>query len=195
MVRYNISINDEKRVDISLLNKTISQMKGEIEYIPPKFSAKKIDGKRAYDLARQGLEVELKKSKMNIYDIKLLKYNHPFITFEAIVSEGSYIRSLAQLILEKLHLKGTLSYLERLNEGKFFFENEKDLNPINYLDIPYNNYTGTKEWLQDGKKISIDFLENKNEGKYILKFYEFFSIIEIVDGEVKYILNKVLLND
>ncbi|WP_122893576.1 tRNA pseudouridine(55) synthase TruB [Arcobacter peruensis] len=187
------SIEESKRLDAVTIQNEIKKLIGEIEYIPPKFSAKKIDGKRAYDLAREGVDFEMKKSIMNIVDTKFINYNHPFITFEASVSEGSYIRSLAQILCERLDVKGTLSYLERINEGKFYYENEKDLNPLDYLDIPHNNYKGTKEWLFNGKKISIDFLENKEEGKYLIVFDDFFSIIEIVGNDVNYLLNKVTL--
>ncbi|UTJ06845.1 tRNA pseudouridine(55) synthase TruB [Arcobacter roscoffensis] len=188
-----ISIEDEQRVNLELIKEEISKLQGIHEYYPPKFSAKKINGKRAYDLARQGEEVKMKKSSMTISDTKFISYNHPFITFEATVSEGSYIRSLAQILLERLNRKGTLSYLERLNEGKFFYENEKDLNPLDYIDLPKNKYSGTKEWLDTGKKISIDYLENKNDGKYLIVFDTFFSIIQIENSEVKYLLNKVTL--
>ena len=187
------SIEEAKRLDEQEVQNEIKKLIGEIEYIPPKFSAKKIDGKRAYDLAREGLDFEMKKSIMNIVDTKFIKYNHPFLTFEASVSEGSYIRSLAQILCERLNTKGTLSYLERLNEGKFYFDNEKDLNPLDYLDIPHNKYFGTKEWLYNGKKISLDYLEQKDEGKYLIVFDDFFSIIEIVENEVNYLLNKVTL--
>lgn len=144
-------------------------------------------------MAREGKEVEMKKSKMQIFDTKFISYNHPFITFESSVSEGSYIRSLAQILLEKLNAKGTLSYLNRLNEGMFFYENEKELNPLDYLDIEENIYSGEKSYFEDGKKISLDFLERKEEGIYIVRFEDFFSIIQILDNEVKYLLNKVNL--
>jgi tRNA pseudouridine55 synthase len=186
-----ISINDSKTLNQKIIEEEIKKLIGEIEYTPPKFSAKKIDGKRAYDLARDGVEFEMKKSIMNIVDSKFVNYNHPFITFEASVSEGSYIRSLAQILCERLNTTGTLSYLERINEGKFFYENEKDLNPLDYLDIPVIKYLGTKDWLFDGKKISIDYLETKVDGKYLIVFDDFFSIIEIVDNEVSYLLNKI----
>lgn len=186
-------IKDEKKVDELILLKEIKKLVGTHEYLPPKFSAKKIDGKRAYDLARKGEEVQMKKSSMTIYQTSFISYKHPFITFEATVSEGSYIRSLAQILLERLNRKGTLSYLNRLNEGKFKFENEKDLNPLDFLDLEKNTYTGTKEWLDNGKKILIDYLEKKEEGLYIIEFDDFFSIIQIENKEVKYLLNKVLL--
>lgn len=188
-----ISIEDEKKIDLTLIKNEIENLVGTHEYYPPKFSAKKIDGKRAYDLAREGVDFEMKKSSMTITNTKFISYNHPFITFESTVTEGSYIRSLAQILLEKLNSKGTLSYLRRLNEGKFFYENEKDLNPLDYIDLERNKYSGTKEWLFDGKKISIDYLERKDDGKYLIVFDDFFSIIEIKNSEVTYLLNKVTL--
>ena len=197
------SLDIEQIIDIKLTQKINEQdikdnlniLKGDIEYIPPKFSAKKINGKRAYDMARNGEEVELNKSLMHVYDTKFISYRHPFITFDISVSEGSYIRSYAQILLGKLNQVGTLSYLERLNEGKFFFENEKDLDPLDYIDLPINKYFGTTEWLDTGKKISIEYLENKNDGQYLIILEKFFSIIEIIDGEVTYSLNKVMKND
>jgi len=106
---------------------------GNLEYLPPKYSAKRINGKRAYDMARDGIDFELKKINSEIFDIKFINYNHPFISFDISVSEGSYIRSIAQILLQRLGTFGTLSYLERLNEGKFVFDNEKALNPLEYL--------------------------------------------------------------
>lgn len=189
-----IEIKKEKNLDYKLLKSEIDNLKGFHEYYPPKFSAKKINGKRAYEMARENKDFEMKKSKMQVFESKLISYNHPFITFEASVSEGSYIRSLAQILLEKLRSKGTLSYLERINEGKFFYENERELNPLDYLNIMRNKYYGTKEYIENGKKISIDYLENKNDGEYLIIFDTFFSIIQILNNEVKYLLNKVKIN-
>ena len=185
------SINLIDKLDKSHIIKELNLLKGEIEYIPPKFSAKKIDGKRAYELARNGVEVELNKTKMTIFDTKFVLYNHPFITFEVTVSEGTYVRSFAQILLEKLNSFGTLSYLERLNEGEFFYENEKELNPLDFIKLPVNKYLGTTEWLEKGKKIGIEYVEKKDNGKYLILTEKFFSIIEIVDNDVKYIINKV----
>ena len=187
-----ISVDLVEKIDVDNIKYQLNSLVGELEYIPPKFSAKKIEGVRAYELARQGHDFELNKCKMNIYDTKFISYRHPFITIETTVSEGSYIRSFAQILLEKLGTIGTLSYLERINEGAFFYENEKELNPLDYIGLPINNYFGTIEWLNTGKKISIDYLEEKEDGKYLIITDKFFSIIEIEEGEVKYLLNKVL---
>ena len=187
-----ISVDLLERINEEDIKSQLNSLVGELEYIPPKFSAKKIDGVRAYELARQGHDIELDKCKMNIYNTKFISYRHPFITFETTVSEGSYIRSFAQILLEKLGTVGTLSYLERINEGAFFYDNEKDLNPLDYIDLPINRYFGTVEWPNTGKKISIDYLEIKENGKYLIITDKFFSIIEIEEGDVKYLLNKVL---
>ncbi|QOG11993.1 tRNA pseudouridine(55) synthase TruB [Arcobacter sp. FWKO B] len=187
------SIENTLALDVDKIKNTIKNFIGSIEYIPPKYSAKRINGIRAYELARSGEEFELNKSVMEVSDIKFISYSHPFITFEASVSEGSYIRSLAQLICEKLGTNGTLSYLQRLNEGKFVFEDEKALNPIEALDLPIIGYSGTKEWIYDGKKLGIEYFDTKEDGMYLMVFDDFFSIIQIQNEKVDYILNKVLL--
>lgn len=194
----NENIYDIK--DVSELNETdikqqLQSLLGTLEYLPPKYSAKKIDGKRAYNLAREGIDFEMKKITSEVYDVKFINYCHPFITFDITVSEGSYIRSMAQILLERLDLVGTLSYLERLHEGEFYYDDEKSLNPLNYLDLSTNNYTGTKEWFDLGKKLDINYFETKDDGEYLISFDTFFAVVQIKDMEVKYILNKVLLED
>lgn len=168
----------------------LESFQGELSYYPPKFSAKKIGGKRAYALAREGKEVPLKSITSTIYTLTLLTYNHPFVHFEATVSEGSYIRSLGYLIAEKLGVDGTLSSLTRLNEGKFYYDNEKALNPLDYLKIPHNIYTGDESFLELGKKLSIEYFQTKEDGCYIIETTHFFAIIEIQEGIVSYKLNR-----
>jgi tRNA pseudouridine55 synthase len=193
------SFDIEQIIDINLVDKVdekkiideLNLLNGKIEYTPPKFSAKKIDGKRAYELARNGEEVQLSKTTMNVYNTKFISYRHPFITFEVTVSEGTYVRSFAQVLLEKLDRVGTLSYLERLNEGKFFFDNEKELDPLDFIDLPINKYFGTQEWLVQGKRIGLDYVEKKENGKYLIITENYFSIIEIIDADIKYLVNRV----
>jgi tRNA pseudouridine55 synthase len=183
-----------KQLDVNNIKKELSGLVGQLTYLPPKYSAKRIDGKRAYAMARNGENFELKKISSEIFDINFINYNYPFLSFDITVSEGSYIRSIAQILLDRLDTIGTLSYLKRLNEGEFFFENEKELNPIDYLDLPTNKYTGTKLWFELGKKLDINYFENKSDGVYLIVFDTFFSIIEIKNMTLKYILNKVLID-
>ena len=173
------------------IEEVLSSLKGELTYYPPKFCAKKIDGKRAYELAREGKEVKLKTITSTIYDIRLINYNHPFVHFEATVSEGTYIRSLGALISDKLEVDGTLSSLHRIHEGQFYFDNEKALDPFTHLAIPRNTYTGEEEYLELGKKLSTEYFEVKEEGIYLIETSNFFSIIEILEGEVKYRFNRI----
>jgi len=184
------SIIDVKEFTQEHIDKILQSFKGDLTYYPPKFSAKKINGERAYKLAREGKSFELKKINSTIYNIELINYNHPFIHFEAKVSEGTYIRSLGYLIADKLGVDGTLSSLQRVNEGKFFYDNEKALNPLDYLKIPENRYLGDDEFMELGKKLYIEYFEKKENGDYLIITKNFFSIIEIIDGEVKYKLNR-----
>ncbi|SFV66029.1 tRNA pseudouridine synthase B [hydrothermal vent metagenome] len=185
------SIKETPELTINQIYQALESLRGELIYYPPKFSAKKINGKRAYQLAREGKEVELKQITSTIYDIHLVNYNHPFIHFEIMVSEGTYIRSLGAIIADRLGVDATLSSLRRDYEGKFSFENEKALNPLYYLKIPQNIYTGDDEYMELGKKLYIDYFETKEDGEYWVETENFFSVIEIVNGEVKYKLNRM----
>jgi tRNA pseudouridine55 synthase len=185
------SIEETEEFQQSFIEEMLQSFKGELTYYPPKYSAKRINGQRAYALARAGEEVTLKQITSTIYDIKLLNYSHPFIHFEATVSEGTYIRSLGALIADKLKVDGTLSSLHRINEGAFFYDNEKALNPFKYLNLPSNTYTGDESFIDLGKKLLIEYFENKDNGVYLIETKAFFSIVEMIDGKVKYRFNRI----
>lgn len=173
------------------IKEALASLQGALNYYPPKFCAKKINGKRAYELARAGKEVDLKSITSTIYDIKLLHYNHPFVHFEAKVSEGTYIRSLGALLADKLGVDATLSSLHRIHEGKFRYENEKALDPFQYLALPRNTYTGDEAFMELGKKLDIVYFENQNAGVYLIESTSFYSIIEILEGTVTYRFNRI----
>lgn len=164
---------------------------GFVDYIPPKFSAKKVNGQRAYKLARNGAQFDMKTCTMEIFSSKILHYNHPFLSFEICVSEGGYVRSYAEIFTKKLNCNGTLSSLKRIKEGKFTFENEITLNPLDYLNIKKNYYFKDYKNILDGKKLSKDDFQIKEDGEYLLNLDNSFSIIKIDKEEVKYCLNKV----
>jgi len=179
------------KLNIEDIKEALNSLKGELTYYPPKYSAKKINGKRAYDLARAGEEVKLKEISSTIYDIKFINYSHPFVHFEATVSEGTYIRSLGAMLADILEVDATLSSLERLNEGAFYFDDEKALDPLKYLKIPQNIYTGDDEYIELGKKLYLEYFESKEDGEYWVETENFFSVIEVLNGEIKYKLNRV----
>jgi len=102
--------------------KALSNYEGEIEQKPPVYSAIKINGQRAYKLARKGEEVKMPTRKVNIKSIKLLRYNYPFISIEADVSSGTYIRSLARTIGEDLKTGAYCTKIVRTKVGEFSLE-------------------------------------------------------------------------
>jgi len=169
----------------------VTSLEGLLSYLPPKYSAKSVNGRRAYDLARAGEEIKLKQINSTVYDIKMIHYNHPFVHFEATVSEGTYIRSLGQIIADKLGIDATLSSLQRIREGDFVYNNEKPFDPFEHLTIPRNTYTGDEEWLEMGKKLQIEYFENRSDGEYLIETANFFAIISIQENQVSYRLNRL----
>lgn len=92
---------------------------GEIDQTPPAFSAIKVNGKRAYKMAREGKEVKLEARKVTIHSIDAIVYDYPKINFTTNVSSGTYIRSLARDVGEKLETGAYMSELRRTTVGTF----------------------------------------------------------------------------
>jgi tRNA pseudouridine55 synthase len=99
------------------VEEALTHFTGEIEQIPPAFSAVMVDGKRAYDLARAGKAVELKPKTLVIDEIELLACDLPDITLRIVCSKGTYIRALARDIGRALHSGGHLTALQRTRVG------------------------------------------------------------------------------
>ena len=99
---------------------------GEIDQKPPVFSALKIEGERAYNLARAGVQVEMKNRKITIYYIDNVGIEFPFVRFSVGCSKGTYIRTLAHDIGQKLGVGAYLTTLRRTKIGNFSVENSTD---------------------------------------------------------------------
>ena len=106
-----------------LIKETLAKFIGEIQQIPPTYSAIKINGKRAYEYARKGDEVELKPKTLVIDEIELLEYKMPEIVVRVVCSKGTYIRALARDIGEALQSGGHLTALRRTRIGDIRVEN------------------------------------------------------------------------
>ena len=113
---YPVTVDNEKVAAVS------QQFIGEQLQEPPLFSAKKIDGKRAYEYARKGEEVELKKNKIIIDSITLELLDDNCLQFELACSKGTYVRSLARDIAKALDTGGHLIQLRRTRSGNFDLE-------------------------------------------------------------------------
>ena len=112
------------------IEEVLQKFLGKIEQRPPMFSAIKIDGQRAYKLARAGKEVEMPTRTVEIYSIELIDYSAPFIKIRAHVSSGTYIRTLAEDIGKEL---GCGAYCTELRRTKIA---EYDINALNLFDLP-----------------------------------------------------------
>ncbi len=116
------NITDSRHLTKENIEIAIAAFVGKIEQIPPIFSAKKVNGKRAYKLARENKEVELTASLVEIYSIDILEINLPIVKIKVACSKGTYIRSLARDIGQKLGVGGYLSSLRRTRIGEFSAE-------------------------------------------------------------------------
>ena len=100
-----------------MVEETLVRFVGTIEQVPPVFSACKVNGSRAYDLARKGEEVELKAKTLVIDELELLRCELPEIVIRVVCSKGTYIRALARDIGEALHSGAHLTALRRTRIG------------------------------------------------------------------------------
>lgn len=116
------------------VEKVVSEFIGEITQVPPIYSAIKIDGKRAYDLARNGKDFEMPSRKVTIYSIKILSYTYPELVIETKVSSGTYIRTLASDIGDKLKTGAYTKELRRLTVGKYNVKDAKTLLDLGIVD-------------------------------------------------------------
>lgn len=101
------------------IQNTIPQFLGEIEQVPPVFSALKKDGKRLYEYAREGKEVEIKKRQVTVSEFEITEINLPKIAFRIVCSKGTYIRSIANDFGKALQSGGHLSELRRTKIGGY----------------------------------------------------------------------------
>ena len=114
-----IEITDYSQISETQIVEALEKFKGDIMQTPPVFSAIRIDGNRAYDLARKGVEVEMKSRPTTINYITDLKINLPLISFTVGCSKGTYIRSLAHDIGQELGVGAYLTKLRRSKIGEY----------------------------------------------------------------------------
>lgn len=191
----------EKKVTESEILSVLKNFEGEIEQIPPIYSAIKVNGRKLYDYARAGEEIEIKSRKVNIYKIELLNFDKEKQQAQIYIecSKGTYIRSIANDIGEKLNCGGYLIELIRTKAGDFDIENsiklddiksindvEKNLiNPINVIDAPkYELNEIEKEKVSHGMPLKNNKLENTNL-VFLLYSGKIYAIGQIEENIIK----------
>jgi len=115
----------------------LKEFQGHIKQIPPMYSAKKVNGKKLYDLARKGTVIERKPIEVEV-NISLIKYEYPFIEIDVRCSKGTYIRTIANDIGEKLKTGAFLYFLKRTKCGPYDLKNAVEQNLLT-KDFDINN--------------------------------------------------------
>ncbi len=129
------TIESDVKPDLGEVESTLESFVGEQLQIPPLYSAIKIDGQRAYKLARAGKTVELEPRKVNIYSITNMHYSYPTVNFTCKVSSGTYIRSLVKDLGTKLGTGAYMSGLKRTQIGSYNLIDAKDITDESLLSF------------------------------------------------------------
>jgi tRNA pseudouridine55 synthase len=118
--------------DLSMeeIHACLQQFMGEIDQIPPMYSALKHNGKKLYELAREGITIKRKARRIKIFELKLLGFFKDHLTLEVFCTKGTYIRSLAEDIGRSLGCGGTVQALRRLEAGLFNIEQAKTIEQL-----------------------------------------------------------------
>lgn len=117
-IEGQITARSEKIPTLAEIELALAAFQGEVSQIPPMYSAKKVEGKKLYDLARKGISIERQPVKVQL-SIKLVSYNYPMLDIEVACSKGTYIRSLAHDIGQFLACGAHLFELARIRSGSF----------------------------------------------------------------------------
>lgn len=128
-------ILEEKEVCVSAeqVKEMLSHFVGELQQVPPMYSALKVGGKKLYELAREGKEVERKARPITIYELELLKAEHPEYEIRVVCSKGTYIRTLCHDIGQALSCGAVMTSLVRSRVGEFRLKDAKSLGELQEL--------------------------------------------------------------
>jgi len=118
------------RVTREELEKVLNEFRGDIWQTPPSFSAKKLEGQKAYQLARKGVSLDIPPKKVSIYSLELKELQFPYFTLTCDVSSGFYVRSLVHDIGGKLGVGATVVEVRRTRVGPYQAEQAKSLEEI-----------------------------------------------------------------
>ena len=127
---------------------------GEIDQVPPMYSALKVNGKKLYELARQGIEIEREARRITIYDIYDIEISKPFISMKVKCSKGTYIRSLCYDIGEDLKCGATMTKLSRIENGPFTLKNGINIEDLNEENIK-DNLISIEDALKEFERITV----------------------------------------
>ncbi|MEG2338264.1 MAG: tRNA pseudouridine(55) synthase TruB [Clostridium sp.] len=154
--------SDYSHVTYDMFMDKLNNFKGEITQIPPKYSAIKINGKRAYDLAREGEEFVVPTRKVTIHSVEVLDFALPRISLKIKCSKGTYIRSICKDLGDMLGCYGYMSFLLRSQTGPFTIESA-----VNLKDISLENIENILYPIEYGLEMDSVFIDNKHRDKVL----------------------------
>jgi tRNA pseudouridine55 synthase len=125
-----VMTNDKCQMTNEGIIEAFKKYEGEIEQIPPMYSAKKVKGKKLYELARQGIEVEREPRKIKVYELRVTSYESAKVAFSVVCSKGTYIRQLVMDIGDDLGCGAHLTRLERFYAHPFHLSQALDMETI-----------------------------------------------------------------
>ena len=169
--------SNNTEISIETLLEILDQFKGEQTQIPPKYSAIKIQGRKLYDYARKGEEIDIQPRKVTIHFLEILEFEYPILQIKLKVSKGTYIRSIARDLGHKLGVGAHLTKLVRTGQGDFSLVNAttfENLNEQKILDLD-KVFSKTScieissSQLKDLEQGRRPPLTNSNKGLVILK--------------------------
>ncbi len=154
---------EEREVNVGCdeIEKVLEEFRGELEQVPPPFSAKKVSGRRAYKLARKGIKPELRPVKVTVYEIKLLECSPPEFELYLKVSSGTYVRSLVHDIGGKLSTGAVVKELVRLSVGPFRIEDAVELDDLLKARDPWSFLIPVDKALSFLPSVSLDFFNGR----------------------------------
>jgi len=130
-----LETRETEKISLEMLEVATKKFVGEIDQIPPKYSAKSINGKRAYELARNNIDFEIPAKRVKILSIDILEFNGEIFKLKIVCGSGTYIRSIGRDIAESLGTIATMTSLVRTQVGAISIENTHDINKIDKSEI------------------------------------------------------------
>jgi len=136
------------------IEKVLKTLIGKQEQIPPMYSAIKVNGKKLYEYARSGQNVEIEPRTIEIYNLELIKIENKEITYKVHCSKGTYIRTLCEQIAEKLGTVGYMKELKRTQVGEFIIENSTTIEQLEENTSKY--FITIEEYFKNCEKINLN---------------------------------------
>lgn len=149
---------DENELQDENVKKVLKNLIGKQEQIPPIYSAIKVKGKKLYEYARSGENVEIKPRTIEIYNMELIEIDrkNKIIRFRVNCSKGTYVRTLCEDLAEKLNTVGYMKNLRRIQVGEFNIENSISLEQLENKEIFQKNFITIEKYFEENQKIKLN---------------------------------------